>query len=67
MRDNLFSSYAGSLYNIGKELGQNPDAWKDTEKQDEICRKWGRTLQSLTDEEAQYIVQVARDVAGREW
>lgn len=62
----LFNMYSGSLYNIGKEIGQTLSAWNDADEQDEICRKWGRTLESLTDEEARYVLEVAREIMSKE-
>ena len=59
----LFNMYSGSLYNIGKEIGQTPSAWNDA---DEICRKGGRTLENLTDEEARYVLEVAREIMSKE-
>ena len=61
----LFNMYSGSLYNIGKEIGQTPSAWNDADEQDEICRKWGRSLESLNDEEARYVLEVAREIKGK--
>ena len=63
---NLFNMYSGSLYNIGKEIGQTPSAWNNADEQDEICRKWGRTLENLTDEEARYVLEVAREIMSKE-
>lgn len=65
MRD-LINMYSGSLYNIGKEIGQTPSAWNDADEQDEICRRWGRTLESLTNEEANYVLEVAREIIAKE-
>jgi hypothetical protein len=56
VEDFLFTSYTGSLYNIGREIREKRAV--DPVEQDRICRKWGRTLESLTGAEAEYVEDV---------
>lgn len=56
MENFLFTSYSGSLYNAAREIREKGAT--DPQEQDRICRKWGRTLESITDSEAEYMEQV---------
>lgn len=56
MENFLFTAYSGSLYNAAKEIREKGAT--DPAEQDRICRKWGRTLESITDSEAEYMEQV---------
>lgn len=56
VEDFLFTSYTGSLYNAAAEIRDKRVT--DPVEQDRICRKWGRTLESITDSEAEYMEQV---------
>lgn len=54
--DFIFTAYTGSLYNAAREIREKGAT--DPAEQDRICRKWGRTLESITDAEAEYMEQV---------
>lgn len=56
MENFLFTAYSGSLYNAAREIREKGAV--DPAEQDRICRKWGRTLESITDTEAEYMEQV---------
>lgn len=51
-----FTAYAGSLYNIGKDLALDKDS-----SIEEICNRWGCPKDTLTDLEIDYINQVQEE------